>query len=353
MPDPIRWGVAGLGFGASVHVPALRGLPGVEVVAIAGAARDRTAAVAAQLGVPRACAGIDELLALEPDAVTLALPPDVAERAARKVLESGIAVYCEKPLGVSADSARALVAAAAGRPTAVGFEFRELASFAVLRRLVGDGTLGDPLQVGIRWFHRSWRLRERAWSWQLDEARGGGLLPLYLSHTFDLVEWVFGPVEAVEAELDAASTAGLAPPGAVPAADTGTILLHLASGLPVRIDASLAAAVPRAHRWEVALEGGEVVVANEIDDWVSGFTLVARAADGTVVTRAAEPPFPGDGRIPAVRSLAARFAAAVRSGGAVRPDLADGARAQVLIDAARAAARSGSPVPVARLPAPR
>lgn len=54
--------MAGLGFGAEVHVPAFRAVPGVEIVAIAGRDRARAEEAAARLHIPCACAGLDELL---------------------------------------------------------------------------------------------------------------------------------------------------------------------------------------------------------------------------------------------------------------------------------------------------
>ena len=48
----MRVGVVGLGFGAAVHVPALRRLEGVEVVALAGSNRAGAEEAAAAAGVP-------------------------------------------------------------------------------------------------------------------------------------------------------------------------------------------------------------------------------------------------------------------------------------------------------------
>src|SRR4051812_20443388 len=95
-PPRLRVGVAGLGFGAAVHVPALRSLDGVDVVAIAGTDPTGTADVARRLNIETACTGVDALLDVELDAVTLALPPRVNEDAAAKTIRRGLPVLSEK-----------------------------------------------------------------------------------------------------------------------------------------------------------------------------------------------------------------------------------------------------------------
>lgn len=62
---PIRVGVAGPGFGASVHVPALKHLPGIEDVALADRDPDRSRAVANRMGAPHAGAPAMALVSLK------------------------------------------------------------------------------------------------------------------------------------------------------------------------------------------------------------------------------------------------------------------------------------------------
>jgi predicted dehydrogenase len=55
---PLRIGIAGIGFGAAVHLPALRSLPGVTVATIAGTRPDKTGEIARKCGVARALHGL-------------------------------------------------------------------------------------------------------------------------------------------------------------------------------------------------------------------------------------------------------------------------------------------------------
>ena len=129
----MRIGVAGLGFGAAVHVPALQQIPGVEVVGLSGTDLERTQREAEQRGVAAACVGINELIDLDVDALTLALPPDVNEEAAAVALAAGIPVFSEKPLAASSPGAESLAIAAGTTTTGIDFEFAELETFRALK----------------------------------------------------------------------------------------------------------------------------------------------------------------------------------------------------------------------------
>jgi predicted dehydrogenase len=101
MQRPVRVGVVGLGFGAAVHAPAMLAMPNVELVGLIGRRIEKVEATAERLGLSRdvALTKLDELLARQPDLISIALPPDQIEAVALPVMASGCAVLCEKPLG--------------------------------------------------------------------------------------------------------------------------------------------------------------------------------------------------------------------------------------------------------------
>jgi predicted dehydrogenase len=66
--------VVGTGFGARVHVPALRAA-GFDVVALVGRDRERTERRAERAGVAQACVSLAEAFAAWCRAVTIAEPP--------------------------------------------------------------------------------------------------------------------------------------------------------------------------------------------------------------------------------------------------------------------------------------
>ena len=309
----MRVGVVGLGFGAAVHVPALRRVNGVEVAAIVGRSRDRAETVAHELDVPVACGSIDELLEQRLDAVTIALPPERQAEAVAAVLAVGLPVLSEKPLAATVAAAEDLVDRAAGQTAVVDFQFAELATFRALREAVSAGTYGDVRSVSVAW-QTSPRAARDPGSWKQQAARGGGVLALFGSHVLYLLEWLFGPVEA------------LAPDGA---ADDAVVSLtgRVGEGVPVTVMLDNTAALHR-HEWRVVCDAGTLIAFNAGFDVVRGFRLVTEA--GTVLVEEPLDAHP-DGRVAPVASLVDRFLAAAAAGVPAQPDFAAGLRVQRLI----------------------
>jgi predicted dehydrogenase len=328
-------GIAGAGFGAAIHAPALRAIPGVEIVAIAASTRDRADSVAARLGVPIGCVGVAELLAQNLDAVALALPPLANEEAVAAALDADLAILAEKPLALSAERAAAFAARAGGRTATVDFEFRELASFVACKQLVDSGALGAVRRVSVAWQTRSATMKNRVWSWKTDAAQGGGVITLLGTHALYLLEFLFGAITHIAGHSEARLTAGFAPPGATAAEDTTEWSFDFASGAHGTALITNAGPEQPLHRWEVEFERGNAVLENTGWDYMAGFTFTARDESGRIITTAAEPRSPEDGRLPPFRRLAERFVSAARERRPCQPDFAAGARVQSLIAALR------------------
>ena len=141
------------------------------------------------------------------DLVVLATPSGAHAAQARQVIEAGLPVVVDKPLATSAPDAHEVVeaAAAAGVPLTVFQNRRFDAEHVTARELVRDGDLGDVFRAEIRW--ERWRpepkdrWRENA-AWQ----DGGGIMLDLQTHLLDQAVDLFGPVEAVYAEVAAHTT---------------------------------------------------------------------------------------------------------------------------------------------------
>src|ERR1700675_1380365 len=105
--------VIGTGFIGTVHVEALRRI-GVNVRGVLGSKPGRGAARASALGVPKAFASLDDLLA-DPsvEVVHVTSPNDLHLPHAKAALAAGRHVGCEKPLAMSAIESAELVELAA------------------------------------------------------------------------------------------------------------------------------------------------------------------------------------------------------------------------------------------------
>lgn len=231
----MRVAVVGTGFGCRVHVPALRAA-GFDVVALVGQDADRTARRAQRLDIPSACSSLEDALALDLDAVTIATPPDTHSSLTLRALAAGMHVLCEKPFALDASLAQAMASAAeaAGRVGLVAHEFRFAQDRALVARLIADGSIGDP-RLATLVQHIS-LVADRSTpvpSWWWDASRGGGWLLASGSHVVDQVRHWLGDIAMVRssAVLHRANDAD----------DTFTAHLLMESGCEVTVEQTAAA----------------------------------------------------------------------------------------------------------------
>ncbi len=115
--------VAGAGFIAPVHVEALRRL-GVRITGVLASSPEKSVAAQRTLGLPRAYARFDELLAdREVEAVHVATPNTLHFEMARQALRAGKHVLCEKPLATDSRQSAELAALARERGLAAGVAY--------------------------------------------------------------------------------------------------------------------------------------------------------------------------------------------------------------------------------------
>jgi|HubBroStandDraft_4_1064222.scaffolds.fasta_scaffold00133_21 predicted dehydrogenase len=189
-----RIGIAGAGFGATSHLPALQNHSRFEVVAIASPST--AAGVARSANVPHAFGSCAEMLqGCELDAVTIASPPFAHRDDVLAALEARKHVLCEKPFATSVADARRMLdaAAAAGTVSGVVHEFRFVPQAQALKELIVNGHLAHLRNIEITLLRHTLRRHERrARSWWFERERGGGLAGAVLSHIVDHANWLAG-----------------------------------------------------------------------------------------------------------------------------------------------------------------
>jgi len=197
--------VIGSGFIGTVHIEALRRL-GVTIHGLLEVTLELGAERARVLGLPRAYATLDEILADERvEVVHVTSPNDLHFRQAEAVLAAGKHVVCEKPLALTSDESGDLVrlAARSGLVNAVNFNIRFYPLNQHLHEVVGSGALGDVRLVTGHYF-QDWLLHDTDWNWRLEPAHGGALRAVgdIGSHWLDLTSYLAGqPIMAVMADL--------------------------------------------------------------------------------------------------------------------------------------------------------
>lgn len=171
-----RLGFAGVGWIGRKRLEALEESGLVEVAAVADPALDD------------ALGSLDELLERDLDGVVVATPSALHAEQAIAALERGLAVFCQKPLGRSADETRRVVEAArrADRLLAVDLSYRFAEAFRRAREIVRSGELGEIYAADLA-FHNAYG-PDKAWFYDPELAGGGCLIDLGV-HLVDLALW--------------------------------------------------------------------------------------------------------------------------------------------------------------------
>jgi len=190
----LRIGMVGAGHIAQTHTTCLAKIPDVCVAGTFDSIPEKAEAMAKKHEAS-AYKDLDSMLA-EVDAVYICTPPKFHREAAVRATEAGVHVFCEKPLTVSLEDARAVEKAAKRANTIfmVGFNFRFSPALMRLKELVESGKLGD--------IYSFWSVRI-LWSphlppnWRTDPRFLCGMTIESLSHDFDLMRWMVGDVASV------------------------------------------------------------------------------------------------------------------------------------------------------------
>ncbi len=319
-PRTLRVALVGAGWAAGEHTASLAALDEAPPVAVTDLDRSRAERLAAGCGAT-VVDDMDALLALGPDAALVTTPPGAHAAAILPLLAAGVAVFVEKPLSVTLDDARTVVAAAeaSGVPVAVGYQWRAVPALESLRSELAGQRIALLSTVGIG--------ITQARPWFVDGGLSAGLIGERGSHHLDLLAHLGGPVVEVRAVRGGVRVSGAAPVGAE---DVVTVTCTFASGA---VSTTALVWASQEHLGEQSLrvvsDGGHYLLALDPD-----FRLTGRTGRRDVVVESAEVPF--------ARQLA-RFLAAVRAGG--RGDVfctpAQAGRTVALVDAACRALNSG------------
>ncbi len=202
--DIIRTAVIGTGNRGAYLMRGILEQPAAKVVALCDNKPDRLdkAATAAVRDNPATFADWRRIIDLKDvDAVYIATPPHLHAEMAIAALQAGKHVYCEKPIGATAEQVRALVAAAraSNRVFVAGQQMRSYKQMGEAVRKIRDGVIGDVIMVKAQ-RHATADLAHDGTSgdWYFDVTQSGGYLIEQSVHNLDACNWAVGqrPVRA-------------------------------------------------------------------------------------------------------------------------------------------------------------
>lgn len=242
----IRLGIVGCGsITAERHLPALKQIAEVDVVALADTDGATLEIVGTRCGVARRYAEYQGLV--EDDrvnAVAVCVPPSLHAEIALAALAAGKHVFIEKPLALTLEECDLLLQRAAesdGLKVMVGFNLRWHRLVRKARKIIGSGELGEIKLVRTVFMSAISRGAEVP-VWRTQRHSGGGALFEKGVHHFDLLWFLLG---SGPAEIYTSTSTG---------DDTSTVVGHLESGAQVALTFSESTA--ENHELEIYGERG-------------------------------------------------------------------------------------------------
>ena len=204
-------GLIGSGYMGKCHALAWNGVRPVfgdvarpRLVQLAEVSPELAARRAGEFGFERSTSDWRELIAdPEVEVVSITTPNAFHAEMAIAALEAGKHVWCEKPMAVSyADAERMGAAArAAGKVTALGYNYIQNPVMRHIRRLIEDGAIGVVNHVRVEMDEDFMADPEALFYWKSEASSGYGAPDDFGVHPLSLMQFLFGGVSRVMARL--------------------------------------------------------------------------------------------------------------------------------------------------------
>ncbi|MFP7569440.1 inositol 2-dehydrogenase [Marivita sp. S2033] len=325
----IKIGILGCGRIGQVHAATIMRLANVQLVAVSDFVDDAAQALAAKTGA--SVQTTDDIIGnSDIDAVIIGTPTDTHYDIIHAAAKAGKAIFCEKPVDMSADRIRDCmdVVAANDTPFMTAFNRRFDPNFAHLQARIVEGVIGnveivtilsrDPNPPPVSYITSS-----------------GGIFRDMMIHDFDMARFLLGEEPVT---VFAVGSALVDPEiGAAGDVDTAAVTLTTESGKICQISNSRRATYGYDQRIEVHGSKGMLRAENQREN-----TVEIATADGFRTAPAQH--FFLERYEAAYRAELLQFISALEKGAAQSPSITDGLRAQMLADAAAQSLESGLPV---------
>ena len=370
--DAIGIGMLGFGGMGRLHTLAWRALPSIyplmpsfRLAAVCARSSESAQAALREGGFARSHASIEALVA-DPEVAVIdcVLPNDEHRAAIAAALAAGKHIYCEKPLALSGAEGRELAALAAASKGKLGmtFNYRFFPAIQRAKRLLDEGALGEIYSFEFEYLHSGYQDASRPLGWRMrKESSGGGALVDLGAHIIDLARHLLGEFAEVSARtktwvVERPVSKGSAQKGSVTVDDAAWVTARLASGALGSLVVSRFA-TGAADDLRLRIEGSKGALRFDLMDanWLYYYDATRPAAYLGWNRLETIQSYPG-ASVPPARAIVGwershaenqyRFLTAIAEGREPSPGIADGLAANLVTDAAYAAAASGTWVPV-------
>jgi predicted dehydrogenase len=249
-------GFIGAGNITETHIRAALGIPGLQVAAVHGANPSKVANLCKQFG-GAPYRDLDAFLQHRPmQMVVIGSPSGLHATQGIAAAESVLHVLVEKPMDVSTERADALIASAKRNSVKLGVIFQDRLKPDILRlkRWIDNGKLGKLILIDarVKWYRPPDYYSASRWRGTLSLDGGGALINQGI-HTVDLLLYLFGKIDRVQA----CTTTALHD---IEAEDTCVATLEFESGALGTLQATTAAYPGYARSIEITGSEGTVLL---------------------------------------------------------------------------------------------
>lgn len=189
----INVGLIGAGNLGRTHALGMVRLPEIKIRCVADILRDRAEELANSVEAQAVADPMDLINRDDIDAVVIATPTAHHFDQAKATIEQGKHVFVEMPITRHLDEAEELLRLINGKDKVytVGHSQRYYPEHQRIRQQVEQGAVGKPgmIRLGRRTPHPR--------NWYSDFDTSGGVIWDAMTHEFDYLQWVFGPVKRV------------------------------------------------------------------------------------------------------------------------------------------------------------
>ena len=333
----LQIGIVGTGDMARGHAKRFNELEGCHVAAVYDLNQKSATTFAKKYRAPQVYDDLDKMLENpDLDGISIVTPDASHCEIALKVIASGKAVLCEKPLATHYEDAAQMANAAHKKPVInmVNFSYRRAAALQKAQEIVRSGQIGNIRHVEASYLqgwltHRVWGnwKTESRWLWRLSEAHGSkGVLGDVGVHILDFVEFPVGAIGAVHCALKTFPKAPQDRLGDYPldANDSAVLTVHFENGALGTIHMSRWA-TGRLNSLNLKIYADQGAVEIDLDASETALKLCAGADVKTATFKTIQcPPTP---------DIYERFVESLRQGVNDQPDFAQGAKIQKILEA--------------------
>lgn len=273
--ERIRVGIVGAGgIVASRHIPGLRRMPGVEIVAVANRSLESSQRAAAEFGIPRAYASWEELIGADGiDAVLIGTWPYMHRTVTLAALDSGRHVLCQARMAMNAAEAQEMLAASQRHPNLVCQLVPSSSGYSIdraLQSLIASDLLGEVLSVEVQRLQRRFANFNGELDWR-HNPEFSGYNVLNVGAIYELMMRWLGPGNQVMAKTRVhiptrLDEQGASRPATIP--DHVEVLYELANGAPVHMRFSETTGLSRGNDTWIFGSEGTIHVDNELNIFV-------------------------------------------------------------------------------------